>query len=269
MFIRRFLEGTAYFLNPEEETGTEEQTAETTEESAAATTEESPATTEQRADWRDKQIDRQHRMIKDRDRQLAEAQAENERLRELAERVASQQSTTTEDTTTRAASAQTTEQIQREAERIANARFAQDTYNRDCNDAFNKGKKSYGDKWEPALKTLGQFPEIANSQEVMQQILRTDDPAKVLYELGNNPEETQRILELPESRRQTELIKIAIKEEKVQQSKPSNAPPPVETLNGRGGPAKSDDLYDDKMSDEDFYAIRAKQKKERFAARGR
>lgn len=268
MFIRRLLEGTAILHQAENEQGSppsEEnvQDPPTNEDPPADSPPADSPPVEAQPDWREKQINRQHRLLKDKDRELADIRAENERLKQLAERVSTPPA---EQTPPAQQQSMTREQIQAEAEKIANAKFDQDTYNRDCNDAFTRGKNVYKDKWEPTLKVLGQFSEIQQA-DVMKEILRTDDPAKVLFELGSNPAEAQRIFEMSPNRRTTEFIKIAIKENKVTTPKPTNAGAPVEPISGRGGSAKSEDLYDDKMSDDDFYAIRQKQKRERFAAR--
>jgi hypothetical protein len=128
---------------------------------------------------------------------------------------------------------------------------AQREYETNVNNVNLLGEKAYGAEWQKSIENLvtlggdGSF-----TADVMQGILATDDPAHVLYELGRRPAEYQRIMELPQARRQTEMVKLAMQTNKV---KISSAPAPVEPVGGR--PAPSAGLRDD-MSDDEWNAAR-------------
>ena len=140
----------------------------------------------------------------------------------------------------------------------------QEKFNEDSTKADKDGSKRFGANWTKAtdnLRTLGGF-----DVETMQQVLATDDPAKLLYELGTNPDKYHEIMDLPPYKRFAEMVKLAAAPApKPAARKPSDAPPPVDSLRGqnRGDP---NDLRDD-LTDDEWYARRQRQKAARFAAR--
>lgn len=256
-------------------------------------------------DWRDREIGKKHAQIKERDTQLeaarareAEITAENERLRGLVE--AANRRTPPADGTTPppveiaparpAAPARANDDDRIRA--AAATMFAQQTAEQQMDAAVAKGKEQHGPKWDAAidnLRTLGGF-----DQDTLVGILATDDPAKVLFELGAAPPDGGepaylRVMALPPAKRLNELAKIAMKEAPAAPKKKeiSEASAPIEPI-VQGGTAvreKPIDLYDQKFteppdgrtwpdgmkgdsSDKDaqWYAMREAQKK---ASKGR
>ena len=191
-------------------------------------------------DWKDKELRKKHAQIKDRDRLLAEREKEIEDLRVLAQRPADGKPVPT----------LSRDEIQREATRIVE----QQNYARSLETTNAEGEKAYGKDWTASLETLATFGTV--EPDTMRGILGTDAPAKVLYELGKNPAEYQRIMEISDPvRRQTEFVKLSLKTE--QKPRPSNAPAPTEPVKARVSP--STDLSD-RDSDEAWYAKRAAQR---------
>ena len=148
--------------------------------------------------------------------------------------------------------------MQAEAQRLV----AQQNFDDSANKADAAGRTRYKAEWDKAtdtLKTLGGF-----DGPTMTAILATDDPAQVLYLLGSKPEEYQRIMELPEARRQNELVKLGIPVP-VRKNPPSSAAAPVDGIQTR--PRADGDTLDDKLDDDTWYARRGRQKAAKFAAR--
>lgn len=207
--------------------------------------------------WKDKELKKKHAQIKERDRQLAESAQRIKDLEELAAK-ATQRTETTEQPTERVAPvipAKTDDAaIKAAAEQLRN----QERFNEACVAAEVKGKEVYKEEFEKAvetIQTLGGF-----DADTMVGILATDDPSKVLYELGKNPNEYHRIMELTPAKRIAEMTKMAMAV--TPKPKLSEAPAPVEQVGGRGGGAPSE-LRDD-LSDEEWNAIRDRQEKERW-----
>lgn len=206
------------------------------------------ATAAEKEDWRDKEIRRKHA-------QNQALKRENEELKAIAQRVPR---TAAPAAGTEAVPAATVAADPKLVEVEAQKIVARNDYDRACNDANDKGKKTYGATWDKSidnLQTLGGF-----DVDTMTGILATDDPARVLHELGSNPAEFQRVMELPPAKRLAEMVKIAIKP--APKKKVSEAPEPVEMLSGTGGPRGGGvNLYDDKTPDEDWYAKRTAEKR--------
>jgi hypothetical protein len=124
----------------------------------------------------------------------------------------------------------TQQQIQAEAQRIV----AQQNYERELISTNSAGEKAYGKDWGKSLENLATFGEVP--MEIMNKIMSTDAPQKVLYELGKNPAEYQRIMDMPIDRRHTEFVKLSLKAEPAK-PRPSAAPEPVETIRGKVTPS--------------------------------
>lgn len=202
-----------------------------------------------------KELGRKHRQIKEKDDELELLRRQNQELQakvsggksegEGAESTAREPGETRQEFESR---------VQAEAERIANERESQ----RQLAEMATKGNQAYGEKaFESALenlKTLGGF-----DPETMMQIMATGAGEKVLFELGSKPEHYQRIMELPFAKRAVELTKLAIAT-KPKTKATSEAPAPVDPI-GSGGTSTREDLRDE-MTDGEFYAMRAKQKRD-------
>jgi hypothetical protein len=225
---------------------TEQQT---TQETAAETQTTQP---EQAEDWRDKEIKRKHAKLKESEREIERIRKENEDLRQLAQARADGKETATE---TKAVPVPQ-EEIQRQARALRD----QERYQEQLQNTNSAGEAAYKDQWGKALDKLATFGQVDPAD--MTAILNTDNPAKVLFELGSNPAEYQRIMDLPPAKRLTEIVKISMKEAPKPAPNISKAPPPTESVSSRVSPEV--DLRSEKTSDADWYAMRQKQKKERF-----
>lgn len=213
-------------------------------------------------DWRDREIGRKHRQLLETRQRAETLAAENETLRAIAEgRIAPKP-----DGDGAGAAPQgdmvPRDQVQAEAQRIASVALTQKEFDNAANDAHAAGVTRYKDDWKKAtdtLATLGGF-----DLPTMQSILATDDPAQVLYELGSKPAEFQRIMDLPPARRQTELVKLGLKQAKAVAA-PSRAPAPVNGIN----PQSRTDIttLSDDLDDDTWYERRVAQKAARFAAK--
>lgn len=206
-------------------------------------------------EWWKKELGKKHAQIKDAERKLAEKDAQIEALRVIAER---QPAVDGEPVVTqpRAAPVESQDIVERRVR-------AQIQYDDDCNKAAQNGEKEYGAEWRGAienLQTLGGF-----DPETMTGVLATDNPAKVLYELGKNPENYQRIMELPPAKRIIEMGKLAMAP--VTAKKVSDAPAPVAAVGGRAAPAAV--TLNDKMSDDEWYAAAQAQRRAKWEANNR
>jgi hypothetical protein len=206
-------------------------------------------TTPQEQDWRDKEIRRKHAQIQEEKRRRTELEKEIEDLRVLAQRPADGSAPTPVQSMSQA-----------DVQRAAQALREQEKYQDKLINTNAAGEKNYGQDWTKALETLSTLGTV--EQETMRGILATKDPAKVLYSLGKNPAEYQRIMDIADPyQRQAEFVELSLKQAA---PKPSNAPAPVEPLRARVNPTVT---LSDKDSDEDWYAKRKAQRDAKFAKR--
>lgn len=234
--------------------GEEGAAAEATAEESTEAEEEAAGAAAETEDWRDKEIRRKHAQLKERERELAELRKKASDLEVLlatgtgeAERQAPP-----------AAAAMTPEEVRREAQRIA----AEDRYKERLTNLNTKGETDYGADWGKALDRLTQFGELEDLPWIMEGV---DNPAKVLVELGKNPAEYQRIMDLPPARRQAEYVRIS--DRQPVKAQPSKAPAPTDPVNPQRV-APGFDPYDEKTDDNTWFENRRKQKEERFRQRG-
>lgn len=235
---------------------------------AAASEGGEPPDPERETRWRDREISRKHAQLKERERQMEDLRRENESLRAIAERRPAADPPAAGEAPSaarpEAPAPDNTAAVRAEAERIV----AQENYTRDCNAADAAARKEFGaDKWSEAVSRLTQLGGV--KVEDMVQVLATDNPARVLYELGTNPEAYQKIMDMPPARRMNEFAKIATAV--APKKKVSEAPAPVDPVRGGGG--RTGDGLDDDLEDDQWYKNRAAQKREKFkqqlAAEGR
>jgi hypothetical protein len=198
-------------------------------------------------DWRDKELKAKYRRQKELERVLAEKEAEIAARDALLAKF--NQGKTDEPKLVPAD----------EIERRANELNEQKQYVENCNKTASEGEKTYGEHWKEAvsnLELLGGF-----DQKTMNGVLATDAPAKVLYELGKNPDRYYQLMQMPLERRIIEMGKIAM----APNTKPvSNAPAPVNPVGGRAAPAK--ETINDNMDDDKWYAVRLAQKRAKWKA---
>lgn len=197
-------------------------------------------------DWKDKELKKKHAQIKDKDRKLAEREQELADMRVLLEqRVAAPPAEGEQPAprTAPVAPSATQAQIQEAARQLRE----QERYQENLATTNAAGEKAYGKDWGAALENLATLGTV--EADVMTGILATDAPQKVLFELGKRPEEMQRIMELPPARRQTEFVKLSLKETPKQPV--SQAPAPTEPISGRVSPSAVPSDNDD---DDTWYA---------------
>lgn len=133
--------------------------------------------------------------------------------------------------------------VQQEAQRIA----AKNQFDNDCNAEFAKGAAAYED-FTDALENFKALGGLEN--DVVEDALATGEAAKVLYDLGNDPEAAARILKLPRAKRIAEFTRMTIKGAPAKTAV-SRAAPPIKPV---GGTAKKDfDPLDTSISDEEWH----------------
>ena len=219
--------------------------------------------------WRDKQMARQYRQKKDADERLgklAEVEAENQRLTDLAN--SANRKAKPDDEPPRPAAPTQAAPKQPPGlspEAMAQARFTIGVEK--LGEQLNSRKE-----WASASRNLEAAGGIP--PDVVSAVLDTDDPAHVMIQLGANMEKFQQIMDMPEGRRRAALVKIGMETAKSEApapapapKRPSNAPAPREGLPAGGsGPPEGDvDIYDPKFAspehDGAWYAKRQEQKR--------
>lgn len=226
--------------------------AEATPETAEAEPPAEQVVEEAAPDWKDRELGSKHRQIQKLKDELARERSEKEALKALTDRVAGSETPT-----------QPLQQTisQSDIDAAADRKIAHDRYVEDCNKTAETGEKAYGTEWRGAvqnLELLGGF-----DPDTMTGLLATDDPAKVLFELGKNPDNYHRIMQLPSAKRIIEMGKLAMTP--VATKKVSEAPAPVNPVGGRAAPAPT--TLNDNMSDDEWYAAAKAARARRFAAR--
>lgn len=134
--------------------------------------------------------------------------------------------------------------VKAEAER----QMAASEFNAKCNAVEAAGSKAFGDKWGKAKADLSILDDEGRIPiDILSVALETDDPARVLFVLGNDIEKATELMGMTP-------IKRAIAMDKIANSKPaersqSRAPAPIEPLGGKGA---SNDRPTDRDSDEEW-----------------
>jgi hypothetical protein len=218
------------------------------------------------ADWRDKQIDRQHRKLKEEQDRVAALAAENEQMRQMLEarqRPAPDGATPPSPPSPPSAPTPAVAPPTGQGDPVAVARFQLEV-----EQIGQRLTTEYGNDWPEVSRRFEQMGGMA--PQVMQSILATDDPAYVIIQLGKKPERYQEILDLPPAKQTAALIKIGLEKSAAAAAaaakptpKPSDAPAPVEHLAPGGrAPSGTINLYDDKTEDDRWFAERMRQKRE-------
>jgi len=214
-------------------------------------------------DWRDRQIDRQHRKLKEEQDRVAALAAENEQMRQMLDarqrQTPDQATPPAPPTLAPSAPAGQPDRSQLRAE----TRFEMEV-----EQIGTRLTTEYANEWPEIRNRLEQMGGM--TPQVMQAILATDDPAYVIIQLGKKPEKYQEILDLPPAKQTAALIRIGLEKNAAALAaaarpapKPSDAPAPVEHLAPGGrAPSGAINLYDDKISDDQFYGERMRQKRE-------
>lgn len=238
---------------PKEETKQEELPLEASAEETAEADKPEPEPekpAEDKSDWRDKELKAKHRQIQEMKRLQAEKDAEIAAKDALLAKF-------NQGKTNETPAVPIDEVDKRVQEKLAEQRYVEQS-----NKVVAAGEATYKDGWKEAisnLELLGGF-----DMQTMNGVLATDDPAKVLYELGKNPDRYHSLMGMSLERRIIEMGKIAM----APSQKPvSNAPPPVNPVGGRAAPAK-ETLRDD-YDDDKWYQIRLAQKRAKWSAEHR
>ncbi len=220
--------------------------------------------------WRDKQLGRQHRKIKESEERLAKAQefeAENQRLRDLAQAGARSPASTGTQPPPQPQSSVPPRPVAPVGGVDPTAMAAARRQIGIERTAETLGKNTDWPAASANFEKAGGIP-----MELMDAVLDTDDPAHVLVTLGKDMNKFQQVMDLPEGRRRAALIKIGMEtsekpEAKVEVKKPSSAPSPTSNLPAGGGAVAAEgdiDLYDQKYAtseyDDAWFRKRAEQK---------
>jgi len=132
-------------------------------------------------------------------------------------------------------------------EAAAEARLAQREFNAACNAVEEKGAKAFKDKWARAKADLASLDDNGRIPlDILSVALETDNPALVLFKLGNDLELASELMGMTPIKRAIAMDKLATIKAPVQQSK---APPPVDPIGGKGA---RDDSPRDTDSDEEW-----------------
>lgn len=105
----------------------------------------------------------------------------------------------------------------------------QRAFDESCNKVFEEGSKSFPD-FQDALsnfKLLGGLPPV-----LIEAAIETDNAANVLYQLGKNPGEADRILRMSPTKMAVAVAKLASKP--AEPLSVSKAPPPIKPIAGNG-----------------------------------
>lgn len=134
-------------------------------------------------------------------------------------------------------------------------------FNTDANAAYEKGIAAYPDDFADAVKNL-QSVGVMN-KDFLDMVLETDEPHKVLYELGADPDRASALLAMTPAKRAIEIAKMSVTApQKATPTPLSNAPRPITPVDGS---ARVSAEPSDNDSDDVFFQKREAQLR---AARG-
>lgn len=138
--------------------------------------------------------------------------------------------------------AHTPEQFEARVQQVAAERLAEENYNARCNTVFEAGKKTHPD-FEDSLKNMQMYGGAPRS--MIEAALETDDPGEVLYKLGNDPDEFDRVRRMAPAQMGAHLAKMAITA-KAPARVSEAPPPPAAPGSARSAPTGlADELSDD------------------------
>lgn len=151
--------------------------------------------------------------------------------------------------------------VKAEADRRASleaAQRAENAFNASCNTAYQAGKGAYED-FDTAVANLNAVGFMDRS--MLEMVLETDEPQRVLYELGSDPDKAAALIAMTPAKRAVELAKMAVAAPTGKKpAEVSNAPAPIRPVEGSA--RTSGDLRDDD-DDATWFAKRQRQINER------
>lgn len=222
----------------------------------------------QRPDWRDVDRSKLRDKLRDQREALESAEARARAAEALAESLSRQPATDPANPEAPppaprpapAGRVYTQAELDTEADRRAQAIAQQTVFQNDFASAVASANKTYGkDKVNDAIARISELGGL--DVDHLNLVLATDDPGKVIFDLGNKPEEFQRIMELSFAKRAVEFTKMGLKTE-TPGRKVSNAPPPVDPISGSGG--SPDNRYNDKADDAAWFAAEEKRSQQNW-----
>lgn len=227
-------------VNTDSEAGSEQVT-----EPVAEQTNKTPA-------WVERRFSEMTRAKHDAQRETDAARAEADTYKRLLEAV--QRGETPDTTTPKPGNTQPQGNDDARIRQAAAQLNANETFNAKCNAVYETGKADIPG-FEESVRNLGL---LGASQDFIAGLVGLDDAHKVIHALGSNPDEAERILNLPPMQQGRELERLASKP-KAKATKPvSNAPDPIDTKVDTGKP-QGKSL--DNMSIDDFMKARNSQSK--------
>ncbi len=155
----------------------------------------------------------------------------------------------------------TDENFQRAVEQVAREKIARQSFDNQCNATFETGQKNFSN-FNDSLNNLAKAGFIGQENQAtynnIQAVLATDNPEKVLHELGQNLNELDRIQSLPPYKQVIELQKIASRQDETPKRAISSTPAPAPALSGSALNNNTDPIDSD--SDDDWFKKRKTQK---------
>lgn len=139
--------------------------------------------------------------------------------------------------------------IDRLADEKANAKVAAQRVNDRCNEIARLGAKEFKGDFDKAMAEVHSISPLFDRQgrpePLMQAILETDEPHKVLHYLGTNPDVAEEIAEMSPLRAARRLGQIERDmAAKPPEPKPSNAPKPLQPVKSAAASGEPDPSKD-------------------------
>lgn len=152
-----------------------------------------------------------------------------------------------------------------EIDQLVNERAHQlketESFNKTCNDIYSKGEEVFAASFKEAVESLNMLGALIDENNrptpLLSVVTELKDAHKVLHHLAQNPEETQRIINLSPIKQALELTEIQGRLNAPSKAKPlSQAPDPIKPISSvsKGSP----DL--EKVDMKDYVAGRRKQR---------
>lgn len=143
----------------------------------------------------------------------------------------------------------------------AQAQDAQSRFDTKSNETYTKGKEAFGDDFDTAAANLRSVG--AMTPDLLEMVFATDDPSKVLYDLGSDPDRASALVTMTPAARAIEIAKLAVTVPKRTPTPLSNAPRPVPPVDGSARVSNEPSDADD---DETFFKKREAELAQRRSA---